>query len=113
MHSGKFSCPSYLCYAAHHNLVGRAVIPPFLTGFEHRIQGANSGRGIWKLSSAPTAKGFEALPKRWIVERTFGWLGRCRRLATDFENLSRMALAFLRLVLILVLLRGIAGHQKT
>jgi transposase len=32
------------------------------------------------------AKGFVVLPKRWIVERTFGWLGRCRRLAKDFEN---------------------------
>jgi transposase len=32
------------------------------------------------------AKGFAVLPKRWIVERTFGWLGRCRRLAKDFEG---------------------------
>ncbi len=30
-----------------------------------------------------TAKGFVLLPKSWIVERTFGWLGRCRRLATS------------------------------
>ena len=32
------------------------------------------------------AKGFEILPHRWIVERTFGWLGRYRRLARDFEH---------------------------
>lgn len=32
------------------------------------------------------AKGFEVLPHRWIVERTFGWLGRYRRLARDFEH---------------------------
>ena len=32
------------------------------------------------------AKGFVVLPKRWIVERTLGWLGRCRRLAKDCEN---------------------------
>jgi transposase len=31
---------------------------------------------------------FVVLPMRWIVERTFGWLGRCRRLAKDFENLT-------------------------
>jgi putative transposase len=32
------------------------------------------------------AKGFEVLPHRWIVERTFAWLGRYRRLARDFEH---------------------------
>jgi len=36
------------------------------------------------------------LPKRWIVERTFAWFNRCRRLATDFENLTRSALAFIQ-----------------
>jgi transposase len=41
--------------------------------------------------------GFVALPKRWIVERTFAWLGRCRRLAKDWECLNHKALAFLRL----------------
>ena len=41
------------------------------------------------------ARGFEVLPKRWIVERTIGWLNRCRRLAKDWENLNRKALAFL------------------
>jgi putative transposase len=34
----------------------------------------------------PEAKGWLVLPKRWIVERTFGWLGRYRRLARDFEH---------------------------
>jgi putative transposase len=43
------------------------------------------------------AKGFVVLPKRWIVERTIGWLGRCRRLAKDWENLNHNALAFVRL----------------
>jgi transposase len=42
-------------------------------------------------------KGFAVLPKRWIVERTTAWLNRCRRLAKDWENLNRNALAFLRL----------------
>ncbi len=41
--------------------------------------------------------GFVALPKRWIIERTFAWLGRCRRLAKDWECLNHKALAFLRL----------------
>lgn len=34
---------------------------------------------------APHAKGFAVLPKRWLVERTFGWLSHWRRLAKDYE----------------------------
>ncbi|MEP7359406.1 MAG: transposase, partial [Anaerolineales bacterium] len=32
------------------------------------------------------AKGFQVLPHRWVVERTFGWFGRYRRLARDYEH---------------------------
>jgi transposase len=55
------------------------------------------------------AKGFEVLPRRWVVERTFAWLNRCRRLAKDFENLTRNALAFLRLASIRIMLRKICN----
>ena len=55
------------------------------------------------------AKGFVVLPKRWIVERTISWLNRCRRLAKDFENLSRNALAFLRLASIRLMLRKLCN----
>lgn len=51
------------------------------------------------------AEGFQVLPKRWIVERTFAWLGRCRRLSKDLENLTRNALAFLKLASIRLMLR--------
>ena len=57
------------------------------------------------------AKGFEVLPKRWVVERTFAWLGRCRRLAKDFENLSRNGLAFLRLASIRLMLRRLCNQS--
>jgi len=53
-------------------------------------------------------KGFEILPRRWVVERTFAWLNRCRRLAKDFENLTRNALAFLRLASIRLMLRRLS-----
>jgi transposase len=49
---------------------------------------------IVKRSDAATK--FVVLPKRWIVERTIGWLNRCRRLAKDWECLNDNGLAFLR-----------------
>jgi transposase len=55
------------------------------------------------------AKGFVVLPRRWVVERTLAWLGRCRRLAKDFENLTRMALAFVRLASIRLMLRRLCN----
>jgi transposase len=51
------------------------------------------------------AKGFEVLPRRWVVERTFAWLNRCRRLAKDFENLDRNTLTFIKLASIRLMLR--------
>ena len=59
------------------------------------------------------AQGFVVRPKRWIVERTFGWLGRCRRLAKDFEGLTRTHLAFIQLAMIRLLLRRIATASHT
>ena len=56
--------------------------------------------GRWTLEivkRSDAAQGFVVLPRRWVVERTFAWLGRCRRLAKDFENRTRNALAFLKL----------------
>jgi transposase len=55
------------------------------------------------------AKGFEVLPRRWVVERTLAWLNRCRRLAKDWENLSRNALAFLKLASIRLMLRKLCN----
>ena len=62
------------------------------------------------------AKAFVALPRRWMVERTFAWLGRCRRLAEDWESLDHKALAFLRLASIRLMLRKLcnpAGCSST
>ena len=49
-------------------------------------------------------KGFIVQPRRWIVERSIAWLNRCRRLAKDWENLNRNALAFLKLASIRLML---------
>jgi transposase len=57
-----------------------------------------------------TAEGFVVLPRRWVVERTFAWLNRCRRLAKDFENRTRNALAFLKLASIRLMTRKLCNQ---
>ena len=53
-------------------------------------------------------KGFVVLPRRWVVERTFSWFGRNRRLAKDFENLADTLLAFVTLACIQIAIRRLA-----
>ena len=54
------------------------------------------------------ATGFEVLPRRWVVERTFAWLGRCRRLAKDFEKTIASAEAWILVASIRMLTRRLA-----
>jgi putative transposase len=56
-------------------------------------------------------KGFVVLPKRWIVERTLAWLNRNRRLAKDFENRTRYALAFVYLASIRLMSRQLGNRS--
>jgi transposase len=53
-------------------------------------------------------KGFVVLPRRWVVERTFSWFGRNRRLAKDFENLAETMGAFVALASIQLALGRLA-----
>ena len=55
-----------------------------------------------------TATSFAVLPKRWIVERTFAWISRNRRLARDFERYATTVVAFVRLAMIRIMLRRLA-----
>lgn len=55
------------------------------------------------------AAGFAVLPKRWVVERTLAWLGRCRRLSKDFECSTRNSLAFLRWASVRLMLRKLCN----
>ena len=67
--------------------------------------------GAWKLEivKRSDASGFEVLPKRWIVERTFAWISRNRRLALDFERYAATVAAFVRLAMIRIMLRRLAA----
>lgn len=59
------------------------------------------------------AKGFVLVARRWIVERTFAWLGRCRRLAKDWETSISSAQAWLLIASIRNLARRIARAITT
>jgi putative transposase len=61
------------------------------------------------IKRSDAAKGFEVLPRRWVVERTFAWLGRCRRLAKDFEATIASAVAWVFVANIRTLTRRIAS----
>jgi putative transposase len=54
-------------------------------------------------------KGFLLLPKRWIVERTFAWLGRYRRLSKDYEYLPQTSETMIRVAMIHLMIRRLAG----
>ncbi len=61
----------------------------------------------------PGMKGFVVLPRRWVVERTFGWLGRWRRLSKDYEHLPEMSEAMVTLAMIrLMVHRSVHPNRK-
>jgi putative transposase len=51
------------------------------------------------------SRGFVLLARRWVVERTFGWFGRYRRLSKDYEGLPHVSEAFIQLAMVHVLLQ--------
>jgi putative transposase len=55
-----------------------------------------------------TSRGFEVLPKRWVVERTFAWLTKHRRLSKDYEFLPASSEAFIQIAMIGLMLRRLA-----
>jgi len=69
------------------------------------------GKGAWTLEiikRSDRAEGFEVLPRRWVVDRTFAWPGRCRRLAKDFEATIASAVAWMLVAHIKTITRRIA-----
>ena len=76
-------------------------------GFEHRIEGwveAHCSFAVQIVKRTPGKKGWELLPKRWVVERTFGWLNRWRGLAREYDyrpetTEAKILLAMTRLML--------------
>ncbi len=66
---------------------------------------AETGCWLIEIVKRGEAHRFVVLPKRWIVERTFAWISRNRRLARDYERFARTVAAFVRLAMIRIMLR--------
>ena len=78
-----------------------------------KLRGALASMGKWTveiIKRSDTAKGFHVLPRRWVVERTFAWLGRCRRLAKDWEKSIESSTAWALIASIRMLTRRTAKY---
>ena len=78
-----------------------------------KLRAALHGAGDWKIQvvkRSDAAKGFEVIPRRRVIERTFAWLGRCRRLAKDWERSIASAEAWVFVANIRLLTRRIARY---
>ena len=62
-----------------------------------------------KLGDLWKSQGFRVLQWRWIVERTFGWLNRSRRLSKDFAALPETTEAWIRIAMIQLMVRRLAA----
>lgn len=57
-------------------------------------------------------KGFQVLPRRWVVERTFGWLNRYRRLSKDYEGLPATSEAMVQATMVNLMVRRLTGKVQ-
>ncbi len=78
-----------------------------------KLKRALDGKGDWTIEvvrRSDDQKGFKVLPRRWVVERTFAWLGRCRRLAKDWETSIASSTAWALIAHIRILIRRMARY---
>jgi transposase len=78
-----------------------------------KLRDAIAGSGQWTIEiikRSDKAKGFQVLHRRWVVERTFAWLGRCRRLAKDWETTIASSTAWATIASIRMLTRRTARY---
>lgn len=106
-----------LAVVAHRNRREAWSVPTSMAATRGR--NSRSGYGAFAkpveveiVKRSDNAKGFDLLPKRWVVERTIAWLNRCRRLAKDWECLARKALAFLKWASFRLMLRKLCLTSK-
>ena len=74
-------------------------------------------KGVWAPSGTEVEpeqikpKGFQVLPRRWVVERTFGWLNTARRLSKDYEYLPASSETWIYVVMLRLMVKRLARGQ--
>ncbi|PWJ04746.1 IS5 family transposase [Streptomyces sp. NWU49] len=81
-------------------------------GYQSSILNHGAGLGIdVEVVQRPRTRGFEPLPKRWVIERTFGWLMQHRRLARDYEALPQRSRAMIHWAMANKMSRELTGES--
>ena len=77
-------------------------------GYAGRLVAWARATGGWLLTVVrrnPDSHQFEVLPRRWVVERTLAWLGRCRRLSKDYEERTETSEAWVHIAMVHLMLK--------
>ncbi len=102
--------PDHVAGTTAHRVTARSG-PPTRRIWGQKLRGALDKIGQWTIEVikwSDLAKGLEVLPRRWVVKRTFAWLGRCCRLAKDFEATLESAVAWITIASIRLITRRLA-----
>ncbi len=84
-------------------------------GYAGQLIGWTAAFGHWVLEivkRTDDVKGFRVLPHRWVVERTFAWLGRYRRHSKDYEYLTASSEAMIKISMINLMLHRLSPEKK-
>jgi transposase len=68
-------------------------------------------RQAWRYGLQEKPKSFQVIPRRWVVERTFAWLSRSRRLARDYERRPETGVAMIHAAMSRMMLRRVARSR--
>ncbi|RPF30380.1 IS4 family transposase [Streptomyces sp. TLI_185] len=81
-------------------------------GYQGRVFNHGAALGIWlEVVKRPSPNGFHPLPKRWVIERTFGWLMQHRRLVRDYEALPQRSRAMIHWAMANKMSRELTGES--
>ena len=89
-----------------------AFVDQGYTGENAAQQAATAGIQLEVVKHTQAKKGFVLLPRRWVVERTFGWLGRFRRLTRDYERLAEVLAGWHWLAFLVVLIKRVVVESQ-